>query len=1462
MASETFNKALKEKEDREYEAMLNRKMQELKQEGYADDEDDDTPTPSKPKSVSAASPNTEEEPGFYKSVGKGLAGGVWSAIGNVTKSAEDLTVWANNKLGGNWQTVEPLAKAADFSKYVGEWYKDEGSQVNKTTHLITENLVGFIPAFKGINALKAGAVATKAGAKVAQVATAAANSSKAAGYAAKGAAIATKGGAAGAVASVTTVTPETETFANLAKGWGIDNDIVNYLAIDDENDTRGEMRLKQSLDSVLFGVVANGAIEGVVKGFKYFKDLKIAQGSKPHEVAEEFQAARQEAQVTGEATIEAEEKTTLKETLKIASPEDKALIKQITSKENPTEEELVKLNTIVQANAEKVSASNALVVAGSSVKEEVKQAAKVNAEEVVDEVAIAGKIDEIKANPEVVEQAFEAAEKNGLVVAEEVKAEIRETIKNADSKQAASTIGKTIKESAGDEVKRSLFSSIFGAGAGGMAGYDTIDEDDSVMEQIFKVTSGAALGSMVARYAKGKLTPKQAQVFEEVNPTISAVAKNEEVLKNTAKAGKPTPDLSNPAVQDEIRNLQHNLATNKYQNLTTKDFEVDGTMQHIRNIETVEDIDKLFLQGAIDLEGTINAAKVGNVGNQATGVRGWKEAEAASKGFVNAKNVDELYDNNYLLDAKMLAGRKFLTAAGLDVKRILLEMQDIVAKAGNTNVRNNADFKVKLIEYTNATEKYAGIHAKTFGNASELGRALNIHKLIIKDEAALKADADNILNSMGGMREILKKADAMRNVNDPAAIAKVLRFSSMPLLDAAFFMRTAGMLSSPFTHGVNIVGNITKQAVGTIENYTKAGYASINNDWFKATNKVNYSKADADAYFFGLAHGLRDAKDYLSGSIVESFNSVVRKIPKQEKEAGVDFYNTVAGTKSWNVTDAATSAGDAGLTKINPIGTLGKSLGASIANSGFGESLTNTVRSRLGKELDPEGNLELAGQWIGSVIGVPFRFLASADKTFNALSHRASLSEQAFRKAKAENLTGDAFNKRVASLIEEPTKDMAVMAEKRALDDTFQTPLDKATGKSVVDEFANLIQNAKMTSRNPVVNFMANLHFPFVKTPTNILKQSLIRTPVLNLLAERYEENSIKAAFGYLGKEKQAEATARFVTGMVMLGAGYGLHENGGIKIVNNGRNVVIDWGDRTTDLAKVEPIGTILGLSAKVKEALEKTAALREVDPEAANNIVYDVASTALLTIYQYTGNKSYLKGFFDLTQVGSKTLTGSSQESADALETWIENNASSFMPYGSLLNYGRNLEDDNMRVANDTIDKIMNKIPLLPGFNSKLLEPKLDMITGDALQSDSTTGAFKKDVQNPLLDELRRLEISRPYKKKIGGIELTEKSLTRYIEIATKESEIDGMNLQDYLKTYMESSEYQEMEDGIGEYANADGTKSGIVNDIITAFYADAEAKFIEENEKLQDDIKLKDAKQHSYMTGEEFIQSTQEE
>jgi hypothetical protein len=196
-------------------------------------------------------------------------------------------------------------------------------------------------------------------------------------------------------------------------------------------------------------------------------------------------------------------------------------------------------------------------------------------------------------------------------------------------------------------------------------------------------------------------------------------------------------------------------------------------------------------------------------------------------------------------------------------------------------------------------------------------------------------------------------------------------------------------------------------------------------------------------------------------------------------------------------------------------GTRGFFKALASGNTQFGGGTKFGVGGEIGKLPPIPGKL-------GTALGLPGRFLVAFDDFFKMVNYQSAMYAGAYRRAAKEGLKGQALTSKMSELITKPTGGLVKEAFDEAVYRTFTKELGP-WGKS--------LQN--LTRNIPGLRYVV----PFLRTPVNIFKFGLERTPLNYLrIARKMASKTDRLSGGALD-----DALARATIGTLGLtGAGFG----------------------------------------------------------------------------------------------------------------------------------------------------------------------------------------------------------------------------------------------------------------------------------------------------------------------------------
>jgi len=167
------------------------------------------------------------------------------------------------------------------------------------------------------------------------------------------------------------------------------------------------------------------------------------------------------------------------------------------------------------------------------------------------------------------------------------------------------------------------------------------------------------------------------------------------------------------------------------------------------------------------------------------------------------------------------------------------------------------------------------------------------------------------------------------------------------------------------------------------------------------------------------------------------------------------------------------------------------------------------------------------GGIFGEIVRSPGRFLGGMDVFFKELNKGAEIYALAARKALKDGKRGSEFIKATQHLIENPTNQMKVLARESAKARVFQKELGSISGK--LDQ---------IRTKHPLLRLIV----PFWKTPVNLLKRGIERTPIPALYKPMWSKLDKAGKMELLGRMSVGSA---LLTGATMYALEGGISSGG-----------------------------------------------------------------------------------------------------------------------------------------------------------------------------------------------------------------------------------------------------------------------------------------------------------------------------
>lgn len=298
---------------------------------------------------------------------------------------------------------------------------------------------------------------------------------------------------------------------------------------------------------------------------------------------------------------------------------------------------------------------------------------------------------------------------------------------------------------------------------------------------------------------------------------------------------------------------------------------------------------------------------------------------------------------------------------------------------------------------------------------------------------------------------------------------------------------------------------------------------------------------------------------------------------------------------------------------------LGMIQGAVEGFKAFGRTMRTGETTDLMSKLEGVRERAIPGR-IGAAISMPTRALSAEDEFFKAIARRSELVGLAVRRAKGEGLRGEALKARVADLSANPPSDMQESAGDYARYVTFQRPLPQGSMSQQV---------SAMTQAHPLLK----LFLPFTRTPTNILKFAIERSPAAPTLREWRADMAAGGARRDLaltrtivGSSAMAMAVEAARSGM-LTGGGPADESAKRLMLADGWQPYSVKVGDKYYSYQKLDPFATTLGVAA---DMVDLQTAMTDKQRE-------KVGSLLVASVMQNLNNKSWLQGLSNLSDAMS---------------------------------------------------------------------------------------------------------------------------------------------------------------------------------------------------------------------------------
>lgn len=311
---------------------------------------------------------------------------------------------------------------------------------------------------------------------------------------------------------------------------------------------------------------------------------------------------------------------------------------------------------------------------------------------------------------------------------------------------------------------------------------------------------------------------------------------------------------------------------------------------------------------------------------------------------------------------------------------------------------------------------------------------------------------------------------------------------------------------------------------------------------------------------------------------------------------------------------------------------------ASMFTEGFRRGMKAYATEMLDENaLDASRMPAIHGQ-IGRAIRIPGRLFNAITVTARTMAERGELAARAYRLAMSEKLTGSAFDRRVAELMEHPPASFLMAMEQAGKAATYTQPFGPL-GKTFM----------RTREAHPFLKFVV----PIVKIPVNIAKGTLEHTP-LNLVRIANMARKGELAGGEISDELAKPILGSMILGGFALAAHQGLVTgHGPLNPKDKAMKEATGWRPDSMfvngnyyPLRKLGVLGNLLSIAADMVETAKRGETVK----------AEQLALTAAMSISRVVTDPPFVRGVKNFADFVHEPLRYG--------EYWLKTFESSFVP------------------------------------------------------------------------------------------------------------------------------------------------------------------------------------------------------
>ena len=481
-------------------------------------------------------------------------------------------------------------------------------------------------------------------------------------------------------------------------------------------------------------------------------------------------------------------------------------------------------------------------------------------------------------------------------------------------------------------------------------------------------------------------------------------------------------------------------------------------------------------------------------------------------------------------------------------------------------------------------------------------------------------------------------------------------------------------------------------------------------------------------------------------------------------------------------------------------------------------------------KLDVEDGVSANGNVATKAIGLPTRFLMTADEFFKQAQYRGRIFADAVGDAQDAGLKGDASSKFISDYIAKSFDEKGAATRGDALHQA-----QRATFTEELDG------SASRTFQKFVVDHEAMRFFvPFVKTPLNILSQGFQHIPVMGVLSGRLRRD-IAA-----GGSARAQAIGKQAIGAALTFTAASLAIQG--RITGSGPKdprVRAQWlrtnkpysfvsidenGTKTfTPYQRLEPLSYPIALVADFVELMKHRQAVSRIEAG-------EMAAAVVSVIAENTVNRSFTQGLADMFELLVDPERSGERWVASAIGSFVPNAIPQIMDKKELVEIRGVFDDALARIGMDgSLDRRRNALGEIDFRRGSRMDP-LGLVAKDVRTNDVVLEEFSR------LSVVHQSGFGTP-PSRMGDIDLKDERYSdeqsyfdRWMELQG-EIKIGNKTLRQRLTQVIQSNSYQRLSDGNRDFT---GENETYLKKIILQYRNAAKAKLMREDDGFAQIIK----------------------